>query len=144
MNKLDAIPAQVSARQGHSSKERAEQGSEAADTGLAKGPGGSTCGICSPLVSSNFCPIAAPHRQVWVCIWVVYNRGHKSLPCRSSSAEIHGKRSMENVLFWLNFCKFGNVFANVPNRSRLSTRSSPVQSQCWVQHGQIGPGVWGR
>ena len=62
VNKLDVIPAEVSARQGHASKRGAEQGSEAADTGLVKGLDVSKCGIWSPLVGSKFCLIAAPWR----------------------------------------------------------------------------------
>lgn len=64
MNKLDVIPAQVSARQGHASKRGAEQDSEAADTSLVKGFDASQCGICSPLVGSKFCLLAAPWRQI--------------------------------------------------------------------------------
>lgn len=60
MNKLDVIPTQVSARQGHSSKKRAEHDSEAADTVLAKGPGGSTCGICSPWSAAISVPLQLP------------------------------------------------------------------------------------
>lgn len=62
MNKLDVIPAQVSARQGHASKRGAEQGSEASDTSLVKGLDARKCGIFSPLVSNKFCLIAAPWR----------------------------------------------------------------------------------
>ena len=70
MNKVDVIPAQISARQGHASKRGAEQGSEAADTGLAKGFDASKCGICSPLVSSKFCLLAAPWRQTHLSLYM--------------------------------------------------------------------------
>lgn len=65
VNKLDVIPAQVSARQGQAGKRGAEQESEAADTGLGKGFDTNECGICSPLVGSEFCLIAAPWRQMF-------------------------------------------------------------------------------
>lgn len=62
MNELDVIPTQVSARQGHSSKKRAEQGSEAVLTlAWPRALMGAQVGSVGPLASSNFCPIAAPH-----------------------------------------------------------------------------------
>lgn len=140
VNKLDVIPTQVSARQGHTSKKRAEQGSEAAGTGLAKGPGGSIGGICSPLVSSKFCPIAAPHRQVWVCRWVVSNRGHKSLPCRSSFAETNGKGPMGKVLFWLNFCKFGNFMPTCQTGHALVPEHPQCSHSAGCSKGRSGQG----
>lgn len=57
---MDVIPAQVSAGQGHVSKRDAEQGSEAADTGLVKGFDMNKCGIYCPIVDSKFSLIAAP------------------------------------------------------------------------------------
>lgn len=64
VNKLDVIPAQVSARQGHDSKRGVKQGSEAADTPLVKGLNVNKCGIYSLLVSSKLCLIAAPWRRI--------------------------------------------------------------------------------
>lgn len=57
---MDVIPAQVSAGQGHVSKRDAEQGSEAADTGLVEGFDMNKCGIYCPIVDSKFSLIAAP------------------------------------------------------------------------------------
>lgn len=94
MNKLDVIPTQVSARQGHASKRGSEQGSEAADTGLVKRFIVSKCRISSPwsAASSDSLQLLGG-KYVWIYIWVVSNRGHKSLPCRSSSTETNGKGS---------------------------------------------------
>lgn len=64
MNKLDVIPAQVSARQRYASKREAQQDSEASDTGLVKGFNASKCRIRSLLVGNKFCLIAAPWRQI--------------------------------------------------------------------------------
>lgn len=93
VNDLDAIPAEVSAKQGDASKGHAGQGSEAADRGL-RGFNVSKMWALCPLVSSKFCLTTAPRRQnsgASVCL--VPNRGHKRLPCLSSTTEPKGKGS---------------------------------------------------